>query len=58
MLEQMWIRPKVGWILNSHLLKSYCGYNYKFISKQTHLTDELLIKEFVNMVYNISKFSV
>ena len=46
MLEQMWIRPKVGWILNSHLVKSYCDYNYKFISKQTYLTDEILIKEF------------
>ena len=41
MLEQMWIHPKVGWILNSHLV----NYNYKFISKQTY-TDEILIKEF------------
>ena len=58
MLKQMWIRPKVGWILNSHLVKSYCDYNYKFISKQTYLTDEIIIMEFVNIVYNRSKFSV
>ena len=58
MLEPMWIRPKVGWILNSYLMKSYCDYNYKFIRKQTYLTDESLIKEFVNMVYDRSKFSV
>ena len=58
MLEQMWILPKVGWVLNSHLVKSYCDNNYKFIRKQTYLTDEILIKEFVNMVYNRSKFSV
>ena len=43
MLEQMRIRPKVGGILNSHLVRSYCDYNYKFISKQTYLTDEILI---------------
>ena len=46
MLAQMWIRPKVSWILNSRLLKSNCDYNYKFISKQTYLTHKILIKEF------------
>ena len=48
MLEQMWIRPKVGWILNSHLVKSYCDYNYKFINKQIYLIDDIstVIKEF------------
>ena len=41
MLEQMLIRPKVGWIFNSHLVKSYCDYNYQFISKQTYLIDDI-----------------
>ena len=39
MLEHMWICLKVGWILNSHLVKSYCDYIYQFIGKQTYLID-------------------